>query len=283
MNKISSKLRDALREALAHDVFNTAKAVAYSGMLMLFPSLLVITTMLARVPVGTTLAGELRATFEQLVPTDTLDLLMPYLQSRQIRSSHVILSAISLSAFAGLGMALSLMEGFRRAYHLPSEEWGFWGRQLRAFLLVPIALVPLSLATLLVVFGHQIETWMIDNANHDLHFIVLVFWRIARWSLALITGATVLTTLYHFGTKRTENWLWVLPGAFAATFIWFPATLAFGWYVTRFADYSMFYGSFGAGIATLVWLYITAFSVLIGAELNGALFRDRQSKFPDSA
>ncbi len=283
MNKFSAKLRDALREALAHDVINTAKAVAYSGMLMLFPALLVLTTMLAQVPEGTTLAGEMRAAFEQLVPAETMDLLQPYLLTRQIRSSQVILSAITLSAFASLGMTLSLMEGFRRAYHLPSEEWGFWGRRLRALLLVPIALVPLSLATLLVVFGHQIESWMIDNANHDLRFIVLVFWRIVRWSLALITGATVLTTLYHFGTKRTEHWLWVLPGAFAATFIWFPATLAFGWYVTRFADYSMFYGSFGAGIATLVWLYITAFSVLIGAELNGALFRDRQSKFPDSA
>ena len=56
----------------------------------------------------------------------------------------------------------------------------------------------------------------------------------------------------------------------------FPATLAFGWYVTRVAHYSLFYGSFGAGIATLVWLYITAFSVLIGAELNGALYRERQ-------
>ena len=55
--------------------------------------------------------------------------------------------------------------------------------------------------------------------------------------------------------------------------LWFPATLAFGWYVTRVADYSMFYGSFGAGIATLVWLYITAFSVLVGAELNGVLYR----------
>ncbi len=283
MNKFSAKLRDALREALAHDVINTAKAVAYSGMLMLFPALLVLTTMLAQVPEGTTLAGEMRAAFEQLVPAETMNLLQPYLLTRQIRSSQVILSAITLSAFASLGMTLSLMEGFRRAYHLPSEEWGFWGRRLRALLLVPIALVPLSLATLLVVFGHQIESWMIDNANHDLRFIVLVFWRIVRWSLALITGATVLTTLYHFGTKRTEHWLWVLPGAFAATFIWFPATLAFGWYVTRFADYSMFYGSFGAGIATLVWLYITAFSVLIGAELNGALFRDRQSKFPDSA
>ena len=58
--------------------------------------------------------------------------------------------------------------------------------------------------------------------------------------------------------------------------VWFPATLAFGWYVTRIADYSMFYGSFGAGIATLVWLYITSFSALLGAELNGVLFRERQ-------
>ncbi|MDE3163500.1 MAG: YihY/virulence factor BrkB family protein, partial [Acidobacteriota bacterium] len=56
-----------------------------------------------------------------------------------------------------------------------------------------------------------------------------------------------------------------------------PATLIFGLYVTRIADYSMFYGSFGAGIATLVWLYITLFSALLGAELNGVLFRERQS------
>jgi membrane protein len=61
----------------------------------------------------------------------------------------------------------------------------------------------------------------------------------------------------------------------AASAVWFPATLAFGWYVTRIADYSRFYGSFGAGIATLVWLYITSFSALLGAELNGVLFRER--------
>jgi len=70
----------------------------------------------------------------------------------------------------------------------------------------------------------------------------------------------------------------VVPGAIAATLLWFPSTLAFGWYVTRIANYSMLYGSFGAGIATLVWLYISAFSVLLGAELNGALYRERQSR-----
>ena len=60
--------------------------------------------------------------------------------------------------------------------------------------------------------------------------------------------------------------------------MWFPATLLFGWYVTRIADYSIFYGSFGAGIATLVWLYITSFSALLGAELNGVLFRERKDR-----
>jgi len=94
----------------------------------------------------------------------------------------------------------------------------------------------------------------------------------------MVTSVTVLGALYHFGTKRKEHWAQVAPGAIAATLLWFPATLAFGWYVTRVADYSMFYGSFGAGIATLVWLYMTAFSALMGAELNGLLFRDRQER-----
>jgi membrane protein len=117
---------------------------------------------------------------------------------------------------------------------------------------------------------------MIDNADHEMRHMVLLFWRMVRWSVAFVTSVTVLSALYHFGTRRKEHWLWVGPGAVAGTLIWFPTTLAFGWYVTRIADYSMFYGSFGAGIATLVWLYITAFSVLVGAELNGVLYEDRQ-------
>jgi len=278
MIRFLAKFRDAAGRALVHDVVNSSKAVAYSGMLMIFPALLVMTTVVAQVPEGNTLVGAVRATFEQLLPADTLDLLQSYVLSRRIHSGRVILSATSLSVFAGMGVMLSLMEGFRRAYQLPSGDWGFWGRRARALLLVPIALVPLSLATLVVVFGHQIEIWMIDNAGHELRHIVIFFWRMVRWSIALVTSVAVLTAIYHFGTRRKEHWLWVAPGAVTGTLLWFPATLAFGWYVTRVADYSMFYGSFGAGIATLVWLYITAFSVLMGAELNGALFQERQAK-----
>jgi len=270
-----AKFRKALWQAVAHDVINTAKAAAYSGMLMLFPALVVLTTLVAMVPAGTSLVGELRYTFEQLLPVDTMFLIQSSLEARRIRSVQLIFSAASLSVFASLGLMLSLMEGFRRAYRLPREAWGFWQRRIRALLLVPISLVPLALASLVLIFGRQIERWMIDLTGHDLRIVVLIVWRLARWGVAVLTCVGVLTVLYHFGTRRTEKWTYVAPGAITATLVWFPVTLAFGWYVTRIADYSMFYGSFGAGIATMVWLYITCFSALLGAELNGMLFRER--------
>jgi membrane protein len=275
--------RKALWLALEHDVLNTAKAAAYSGMLALFPALVVLTALLAQVPEGTSLVGEVRASFEQFLPPDSMSLLQSAMETRRIHSAQLIFSAAGLSIFAGLGLMLSLMDGFRRAYRQPRASWGFWQRRIRALLLVPIVLAPLSLATLVLVFGRQIEAWMIDNAVHELRHVVLFFWRMARWAIALVTSVSVLGALYHFGTQRKEHWAWVGPGALAATLLWFPATLAFGWYVTRIADYSMFYGSFGAGIATLVWLYIASFSALLGAELNGVLFRERQKRASASA
>ncbi len=277
MKRFATHFRKALWLALDHDVLNTAKAAAYSGMLMIFPALMLLTSLLAVVPEGTTLMGEIRSAFDQFLPGDALSLLHSSLQASRMRSAQLLLSASAISIFGGIGMMLSFMEGFRRAYRLPRSDWDLWQRRLRALLLVPIVLVPLALATLLLVFGHQIEAWMIANSDHELRHIVIVFWRLARWAIALVTSVAVLGALYHFGTKRTEHWAWVMPGAIATTLLWFPATLAFGWYVTRIADYSMFYGSFGAGIATLVWLYITSFSALFGAELNGALFRERRA------
>ena len=128
--------REALLRALAHDVINTSKAVAYSSMLMLFPALLVITTLVAQVQEGSTMLGELRSLFDQFLPADTLDLLQSYVLTRRLYSSQLLFSAGALSIFAGLGVMLSLMEGFRRAYNLPQESWGFWDRRLRGILLV---------------------------------------------------------------------------------------------------------------------------------------------------
>ena len=284
LTSILRSLRTAIWRAMGNDVLDIAKASAYSGMLMLFPAFLVLTTLLAVVPAGNNLLDELRIASEQILPADTMSLLQSYFEARKAFSVQVLLSAVSLSVFAAWGLMATLMAGFRRAYRLPrrgsrnsalGRSWGPWERRLRALLLVPIALIPLSLASAVIIFGHPIESWMVDNAGHDLRPIVLFFWRLARWALALITSTTVLGTVYHFGTNSREHWRCVAPGAITATLLWFPFTLAFGIYVTRMADYTVIYGSLGTAIATLVWLYLTSFSVLLGAQLNGVLYRDR--------
>jgi membrane protein len=266
------KFRLALGTSLSHDVFGTAKATAYSAILCLFPTILVLTTLLALTPESDSVRGEMRAAFAEVLPNDTMSLLHDYFTNQKARSEQVLTSAILVSLIAAMGMMLSLMEGFRRAYDLPRREWGFWVERGVALAMIPLCLGPLAFATVTVAFGHQIEQWAIENSFHVLGPVVLFLWRIVRWSIGLLTTIVVLAMIYQFGTPRRRAWRYVLPGASGAALIWFLATLGFGFYLTRFADYSVVYGPLGAVVATLVWLYIASLSVLIGAEFNAHLF-----------
>ncbi len=102
MTRFWLRVRAALIHSFEHDVVNTSKAAAYSGMLMLFPALLVITTLVAQVEEGSRLLGGLRAMFEQVLPPDTLDLLQSYVLSRPLRSTQLVISAPALSLFAAM-------------------------------------------------------------------------------------------------------------------------------------------------------------------------------------
>jgi membrane protein len=266
------KFRLALGTSLSHDVFGTAKAAAYSAILCLFPTILVLTTLLALTPESDSVRGEMRAAFAEVLPNDTMTLLHDYFTNQKARSEQVLSSSILVSLVAAMGMMLSLMEGFRRAYDLPRREWSFWVERGIALAMIPLCLGPLAFATVTVAFGHQIEQWAIENSFHVLGPVVLFLWRIVRWSIGLSTTIVVLAMIYQFGTPRRRAWKYVLPGASGAALIWFLATLGFGFYLTRFADYSVVYGPLGAVVATLVWLYIATLSVLIGAEFNAHLF-----------
>jgi len=269
---VAGHFRRALASSVTHDVFTTAKAAAYSAILTLFPALLVITTLLALTPETDDLASEIRTILSNVLPADTMSLAQTYFVTRHAHSLQVLWSASLVAVLATMGVMLSLMEGFRRAYRLPRKVWSFWRLRLTATALMPISLIPMIFATAILVFGHQIELWMIENADHELRSYVIWFWRMVRWGTAVTTGIAVLTVIYHFGTPRTQIWRRCVPGAILATLIWFVTTLAYGWYVTRFAVYMIVYGSLAAVIATLVWLYITCLSILIGAEFNGQIF-----------
>ena len=194
---------------------------------------------------------------------------------------QVVSSAIVVSLIAAMGMMLSLMGGFRRAYDLPRHEWNFWVERGVALALVPLCLVPMSFATVLVAFGHQIEQWVVSNSYHVLGPLVLFVWRMVRWTIGLFTTIMMLAVIYQFGTPRRRAWKFVLPGASGAALVWFLTTLGFGFYLTRFADYSVVYGPLGAVVATLVWLYIATVSVLLGAEFNAHLFPKPERLLPE--
>jgi membrane protein len=121
------------------------------------------------------------------------------------------------------------------------------------------------------------------NSYHVLGPLVLFLWRMIRWTIGLFTTIVMLAVIYQFGTPRRREWTYVLPGASGAALVWFLATLGFGFYLTRFADYSVVYGPLGAVVATLVWLYIATVSVMLGAELNAHLFPITQPLLPASA
>ena len=272
MARALEKFRLALLTSLSHDVFGTAKAAAYSAILCLFPTILVLTTLLALTPESDTVRGEMRAAFSEVLPADTMTLLHDYFTNQKVRGEQVVTSAILVSLIAAMGMMLSLMQGFRRAYDLPRHDWNFWVERGVALAMVPLCLVPMAFATVTVAFGHQIEQWVVSNSYHVLGPLVLFIWRVVRWSIGLFTTILVLAMIYQFGTPRRRAWKYVLPGASGAAIIWFLTTLGFGFYLTRFADYSVVYGPLGAVVATLVWLYIATLSVLIGAEFNAHLF-----------
>ena len=263
-------LKRAIASALAHDCLNLGRSAAYSAMIALFPALVVAGAAIALLPDAAPLKTSVGEFFDGVLPAPVFPILRGYF-SGSPRNPHT-LRALVLAAGVSLSGASSviaiLMQGLLRAERLASDSWTFWQRRARALALVPLSLVPLLLATVLVMFGRWISVWVAALLPPEVRpeFFLLVL--AARWVVALGGVAGVTALIYHMGMPKRQSWRRTLPGALMATALWFVTTLAFGWYVTRFANYSLVYGSLGAGIALLLWLYIVFLSVLCGAEFN---------------
>ena len=268
---LPAMLRRAFLSALSHDALNLAQSAAYSAIIALFPALIVIAAIIALLPDVAPLKVQVAEFFDEVLPPSAFTLLTSYFVSAPGASQHTVRSlvlAAVVSISGGSSIIVTLMEGVRRAQNLPQDCWKGWRRRARALLLVPLSLLPLTLATLLVVFGRVVaERWAVYLAP-SIQPIFFALALAARWSISLAGVAGLTASIYHFGVPVRPKRRHSLPGAIVATAVWFISTLAFGWYVTRFANYSQVYGSLGAGIALLFWLYLVFFSVLCGAEFN---------------
>ena len=99
------------------------------------------------------------------------------------------------------------------------------------------------------------------------HWVTGLF-TILRYAVALGTIVLVNAALYHMGPNRPQQWRYVWPGAVLATVLWLLSTLTFALYVHNIAEYNLLYGSIGAVIALLIWMYVLSAIALIGCEFN---------------
>lgn len=263
-------LRLAFWRAFQHDAFSIAKASAYSAILTFFPALLVVGSLLATSRKSTPYLIEISDALSRILPAGS-NTALNFLRSASARPFGFLLTASLLTLWTGSGVMVSWMDGFRKCYELP-KTWGLVKERLIAFLLVIFALIPMTFSTLLVAFGSRIETTILYYTAHEFSAYILLMWTCIRWIIATLTSIAVIALIYHNAVPRTQPWHSVIPGATLATGMWFSATLLFGFYLQHYADYSIIYGSLGAAIALLVWMYMVSLVILVGAEFNAMIF-----------
>lgn len=270
MLRLLRLLRLAFWRAFVHDLFAIAKASAYSSILTFFPVLLVVGSGLASWRKGGPYLREITYALNSILPAGG-SVTLNYLKTAAQHPVGLLTTTSVVTLWTASGVMISWMEGFRRCYELP-KTWGLVQERLIAFLLVIFALVPMTFATILVAVGSKFETRLLSYIDPDFSVYILLMWGAMRWLVATLTSISVIALIYHHGVPRTQPWHSVIPGSMLATVLWFSTTVGFRAYLQSFGDFASVYGSLGAAMALLVWMYLISLVVLVGAEFNALLF-----------
>ena len=263
-------LRLSFWRAFVHDSFAIAKASAYSSIFTFFPVLVLVGSVLANWRKGAPYLREISYALGSILPAGS-NTALNYLKAAPKHPIGFLLTTSAITVWTASGVMISWMEGFRRCYELP-KTWGLVKERLVAFLLVIFALTPMAFATTLVAVGSKFETRLLPYLDPDFSAYVLLMWGGIRWVIATLTSISVIALIYHHAVPRTQPWHSVIPGAILATGLWFSVTIGFRAYLQHFGDFTTIYGSLGAGMALLVWMYMISLVVLVGAEFNALLF-----------
>lgn len=271
-------LQRSIVAAADDNCFSIAKGAAYSALLSFFPVLTSAAAILIQTRANFVI-GTIEGFLAQVVPPGTEDLVMRQFRARGARPWLVLVVAALVSLWAASSVFKSLMEGFQAAYRVPRNR-NFWQNTGVAILLVLVSAAPLLAASALLLFGTQVESavlgWMkVDPLWNPWAWAWEFLSRVARYAVALATAVLVTMLLYYFGPNRPQRFKALFPGALLSTILWMLATNGFGWYVGHVAHYNVMYGSVGASIALLVWMYLVAAIALLGCEFNAEYERMR--------
>jgi membrane protein len=260
--------RRVIAEIRDDDCLGRAAQLAYYFRFALFPFFLFLTTLLGYLPIPD-LLDRLLETLGQMLPGDALRLVEDNVRQLVTGQRGGLLSFGILAALWTSSSALTaIIDSLNRAYDV-EEGRPFWKVRLTAIGITVGLSAFIVVALVLLTFGPQLGGWVADLVG--LGRVFEVTWNVVRWPVIVGLLVVAMALLYYFAPDVEQSWTWITPGSACAVLGWLLASLGFAFYVNRFGSYNATYGSIGAVIVLLTWMYVTGLFVLIGGEINAEI------------
>lgn len=258
-------------EVWEDELLDSAAQLAYYFLFALFPLLIFLTSIFGFI-VGRD--GELRQSLFRylgsILPGTALDMVNSVVSEVSAASTG---GKLTLGLFLALWAASSGMEAvtqsLNRTYDL-KETRPWWKRRLLALFLTIVLTLLIITALVLVLFGGEIVDFI--SANYNFGDFFSTIWKVAQWLVALAFVFLAFSLIYYFSPDvRDQRWYFVTPGSIVGVGLWLLVSYAFRLYLQYFDSYSATYGSIGAVIILMLWLYFTGAAILIGGEINSEI------------
>jgi membrane protein len=268
-------LKRTVKEFREDNLTDWAAALTYYGVLSLFPALLVLVSILGLV--GQSATDPLVENIGKFAPGAAKDIVTSAIENlEKSQGAAGVLFVVGL--VGALWSASGYIGAFMRAANAiwdVEEGRPVWKTIPLRLAVTLVMLVLLAITAVAVVITGPLAEWVGDVVG--LGSTAVTIWDIAKWPVLILIVSLMFAILYYAAPNvRQPGFRWVSPGGILAVVVWIVASAAFAFYVANFGSYNKTYGSVGAVIIFLVWLWVSNIAILLGAEFNAEIERGRK-------
>ena len=260
-----------VKEIQKDDVFGRAAQLAYYFLLALFPLLLFLTSVIGLLlGSGTGLRHGLFNYLSQVLPGSAFSLVdsTMYEVSAASSGSKVTFGLVAALWAASNGMG-AITQALNAAYNV-TESRPWWRQRLTAVGLTLVLSVLIISALVLLLYGGRLADHIGGSYGFGEAFIIA--WKVLQWPVVLAFMLLAFALIYYLAPDLHEqSWAWVTPGSVVGVGLWLLVSFTFKLYLHFFDSYSKTYGTLGAVIVLMLWLYLTGAAILTGGEVNSEI------------
>ena len=269
---MSTRIKHALTrtysDMLQNHTLQMAAALSYYFVLSLFPCLIFLSAVVAYLPLPN-LFEQILSMMARFLPRDSMGLVRTVLSDVITPNRGTFLSFGLLGTlWTASGGFAAAIEALNIAYDVEDDR-PFWKTRPLALGLALMNGALMLVALSVMIVGPRFGEWLSGRVH--LSYLFVLLWPYIHWSIAI--GFTILAVeaLYFLAPNIKQRFLATLPGAILSVGCWLSLSYLLGLYFRHFANFNKTYGTLGACIALMTWLYWTGFAMLVGAELNSEL------------